>query len=155
MAETIGRAALKLNPALQGLRVLVGTWDTKGSHPYLPGVTLRGRASYQWAEGGAFLLMRTEVDHPEIPDAVALIGSDDDRGEILMSYFDERDISRFYRITVEGDVIRWARNSPHLSQRMTLAVRDGGDTVAVTGEMSRDGKEWEPDLQLTYTRAAG
>jgi hypothetical protein len=66
------------NKALEPLSFLVGEWSTVGSHPMLPGKTLRGRTSFAWAEGGAFLVMRSEIDQPEVPSAVAYIGTDDD-----------------------------------------------------------------------------
>lgn len=51
---------------------MVGEWRTSGAHPLLPGVTLRhGRTSVSWHDGGAFLVMRSEVDRPDIPSGVA------------------------------------------------------------------------------------
>jgi hypothetical protein len=37
---------------------------------------------------------------------------------------------------------------------MLLAIAEDGRTISSWGEMSRDGQTWEPDLQLTYTRAS-
>jgi hypothetical protein len=45
----------------------------------LPGVELQGITTFAWADGGAFLVMRSQVDEPRFPDGVAYIGSDDDR----------------------------------------------------------------------------
>lgn len=63
MAEKIGTKALKSNPALKMFEPSVGEWRTKGTHPYIPNVELRGRASIEWIEGGAFLLIRSEINH--------------------------------------------------------------------------------------------
>jgi hypothetical protein len=38
--------------------------------------------------------MRSEIDEPEIPSALAVFGSDDATNEFFMLYFDERSISR-------------------------------------------------------------
>jgi hypothetical protein len=46
----------------------------------LPGKTLRGPTSFAWAEGGAFLVMRSEIDEPEFPSGVAYIGTRRDGG---------------------------------------------------------------------------
>jgi hypothetical protein len=56
---------------------LVGVWRTAGRHPLVPGTTFHGRNSFEWHEGGAFVLMRSEIDDPQNPSAMAVIGSDD------------------------------------------------------------------------------
>jgi hypothetical protein len=152
MAGMVGHEALKPNPALRALEVLVGSWDTVGTHPHLLGKTLHGRASFEWIEGGAFLLMRSEIDEPEVPSGVAIFGSDNATGECHVLYFDERDVSRKYDISIERNVVRWQRNSPDFSQRMVLTVADDGRTIVSKGEMSKNGGAWEPDLELTYSR---
>lgn len=152
MARKVAQEALKPNPALHALEVAIGTWDTAGTHPYLPGKTLRGRATFEWIEGGAFLIMRSESDEPGLPSGIAIFGSDDGNGEFYMLYFDSRDVSRKYDVSVEGNVLRWQRNSPDFSQVMVLTVAEDGKTIAGKGEMSKDGGRWEPDLQLTYSR---
>ena len=68
----VGNEAAKPNPALEPLGVLIGTWNTVGTHPLVPGKTFHGRTSFAWLDGGAFLIMRSEIDEPEIPDGVAI-----------------------------------------------------------------------------------
>ena len=153
MEGKVGREALKPNPALKALEVVVGSWDTVGTHPFLPGKTLHGKAVFEWIEGGAFIVMRSEIDEPEIPSGIAVFGSDDAAPDHYMLYFDERDVSRKYDWAVEHNVLRWHRNSPDFSQRMVLTVADDGKTMFGRGEMSRNGGAWEPDLELTYSRS--
>jgi len=69
-----------------------------------------------------------------------------------MLYFDQRDVSRKYDISIERNVVRWQRNSPDLSQRLALTAADDGRTMGSKGEMSKNGGEWEPDLELAYSR---
>jgi uncharacterized protein DUF1579 len=152
MPGEVGQEALKPNPALRALAALIGTWDTVGTHPYLPGKTLHGRAIFELIEGGAFLRWRSEIDEPEVPSGVAILGSDNATGDYHMLYFDERDVSRKFDITIEGNEVRLQRSSPDFSQRMVLTVADDGRTMVSKGEMSRNGGAWEPDLQLTYSR---
>ena len=45
--------AAKPNPSLQPLSILVGTWETTGTHPLVPGKTFHGRTSFTWIENGA------------------------------------------------------------------------------------------------------
>lgn len=154
MVRKVGQEAFKPNPALRALEMVIGSWDTVGTHPYLPGKTLHGRTTFEWIEGGAFLLMRSEIDEPEIPSGIAIFGSDNATGEYHMLYFDERDVSRKYDISIERNIVRWQRSSPDFSQRATLTVADDGRTIVSRGEMSRNGGPWESDLELTYSRSA-
>jgi hypothetical protein len=150
---TLANKAQKPNPALGPLKALVGEWVTVGTHPYLPGQVLRGRTTAEWIEGGAFLLMRSEIDHPEMPCGVSVFGSDDGLQELYMLYFDERGVSRRYDVVAEGNTITWHRDDPAFAQRMVLTFLNDGSTIECKGEMKRDGGSWEPDLQLTYARA--
>ncbi len=108
----IGNEASIPNPALQLFKVLVGAWQTTGSHPYLPGITLHGRTSFDWIEGGAFLIMRSEVDEPDIPSGIAIFGSDDVVKKYFMLYFDERGVSRKYDAAITGNQLTWWRDDP-------------------------------------------
>jgi hypothetical protein len=152
MVTPIGPEAQRRNPALEPLSPLVGVWRTTGSHPLVPGTTFHGRTSFEWHEHGAFLLMRSEIDEPEIPSAVAVIGSDDAAGTFTMVYFDERDISRRYTVEVADGEVCWYRDEAGFAQRMEISVAADGTRLDGRGTMSRDGGPWEDDLQLTYQR---
>jgi hypothetical protein len=152
MATPIGPEAQKPNPALEPLAPFVGEWRTIGTHPLVPGTTFHGRTSFEWHEHGAFLLMRSEIDGPEIPSGVAIIGSDDEAGTFTMIYFDERDISRCYTVEVTDGEMRWHRDEAGFAQRMVFTIAADGARLDAHGTMSRDGGAWEDDLQLTYER---
>jgi hypothetical protein len=152
MATKIGTKALIPNPALKPFEVLVGEWQVTGSHPYLPDTVLHGRTSFEWLEGGAFLIMRSEIDEPRFPDAIEIFGSDDVAKEFFILHFDERGISRKYDVAMEGNQLKWWRDDPGFSQRSTIIIEEGGNKMTSKGEMSRDGAAWEKDLELTYTR---
>ena len=152
MTTPIGSEAHKPNPALRPLAPLVGVWRTTGEHPLVPGTTFHGRTSFEWHEAGAFLLMRSEIDEPEIPSAIALIGSDDAAGTFTMIYFDERDISRRYLVEAADAEVRWHRDEDGFAQRMVFTIAADGTHLDARGTMSHDGGAWEDDLQLTYQR---
>ncbi|HEX8063026.1 MAG TPA: hypothetical protein VF535_07395 [Allosphingosinicella sp.] len=78
-----GAKARIANPALKPLEFLVGEWSTEGAHPAGTAETLRGRTSFSWHEGGAFLIMRSRVEHDQFPDGIAVIiaGESGDRLE--------------------------------------------------------------------------
>jgi hypothetical protein len=137
---------------LELLGALVGTWTTEGRHPLLP-AAIRGRATFEWLEGGTFLVFRSHYDHPEIPDALAVMGVIE--GELSMQYFDARGVHRVYSVAMSPGTWRFWRDDADFSQRFTGTFSDDGDTITGRGEMSRDGTTWEGDLALTYRRAGG
>jgi hypothetical protein len=140
------------NPALKSLNILVGQWKTVGVHPLMPGVSLHGQVTVEWIEGGAYLRMYAEIDHPKFPTGLAIFGSDNDSGQIIILYFDERKVSRKYDFSMEGQQWKWWRNDPQSSQRFTVEIADDGNTMVSKGEMRRNNAAWEGDLALTYTR---
>ena len=135
---------------LELLRALTGAWTTEGSHPLLPGAVLRGRATFEWLDGGKFLIWRSHYDHPEIPDAVAVTGVTDD--QLSMHYFDTRGVHRVYSVDAGPGMWRFWRDDPGFSQRFTGTFNDAGDTLTSRGQFSRDGGTWEDDLALTYRK---
>jgi len=144
---------MQVSPRLQALAVLVGEWATVGTHPRLRGKTFHGHASFTWLESGAFLLFHSHIDEPEIPNGVAILGTDDSNPDAgAMLYFDARNVSREYRWTISSNVWPWARDELGFSQRMVLTIANDGLRIEAKGQMSRNGKSGEPDLQLTYTR---
>ncbi len=152
MTTPIGAEALRPNPALGPLAPLLGEWRTTGTHPLVPGTTFHGRTSFAWHEGGAFVVVRSEIDEPEIPSAVAVIGSDDAAGTLTMLYSDERAVSRRYTVEVGDGEVSWHRDEAGFAQRTVLTVAADGSRLDARGTMSRDGGPWEDDLQLTYER---
>jgi hypothetical protein len=141
------------NPGLQPLAPFIGEWRTEGTHPMLPGRTFHGRTTYEWFDSGAFVLVRTHIDEPEIPDGVAVFGTDDAHpGSGTMLYFDVRGVAREYRGTCADNVLTTSRSDAALSQRMQHVVAADGQSIVTKGEMSRDGGAWGPDLELHYTR---
>jgi hypothetical protein len=147
-----GSEALGPNPALRPFEVLIGEWRTTGTHPLMPGTTYHGRTAFTWHEGGAFLLMRSEMDQSEIPNGVAIFGSDDAAGTFVMVYFDERGVSRKYDVTLTGNQLTWMRDEAGFAQRNTLVIDPDGSRMVGIGEMSRADGAWEGDLSLTYNR---
>ncbi len=155
MKAKLGSEAIMPNPALKPFAVLVGEWKTVGTHPAVPGTTFHGRTSFEWLEGGCFLMMRSEIEEPEIPSGIAVFGSDDAAKKFHMLYFDERGISRKYDVEASDNRLTWWRDNPNFSQRMVITVANDGNTMVSKGEMSREGGPWEPDLGLKYSRVKG
>src|SRR5262245_11427551 len=140
------------NPALKQFSRLVGEWVTVGSHPYFPGKILNGYSSFKWIEGGAFLIWHSKIDAPNFPEGVAIFGSDDVTGEFFMLYFDERTVSRKYEVSFQENVLKWWRNAPGFSQRYSWTLTGDDHIIIGKGELSKDGTNWEKDLEQTFTR---
>ena len=162
MNEHSRQGASKPNPALEPFSVLIGNWETTGTHGLLGDTVLHGHTSFEWLENGAFLLMRSHIDDPRFPSAIAIFGSEgaesngavsDSAGaEYYMLTFDERGVSRKYDVTLNNNLWKWWRNAPGFSQRYEGIIEDGGNTITTRGELSKDGSSWEKDLDLTYKR---
>jgi hypothetical protein len=140
------------NPALNELGKLVGEWKTVGTHPDLPGKVLNGTASFNWMEGGAFLLWYSTMEEEGFPAGIAIFGSDDATGELFTIYFDERKVSRKYDVSVENNVVKRWRNAPGFMQRYSWTITDNGNTIISKGELCENGKTWKSDLNQTFTR---
>ena len=94
------------NPALERLRVFVGEWNIEiTSMSFLPDPSAveRGHTSFDWLEGGAFLIQHSEISNPDWPRSIAAIGPDDGAGTYHMLYFDSRGISRIYQMSLSED----------------------------------------------------
>ena len=137
---------------VQQWQALVGTWATDATHPLLPGAEIRGETTFRWLEGRRFLIQEMHYEHPEIPDAIAVIGPTG--RQPAMHYFDSRGVQRIYGFSFADGTLRFERDDPQLSQRFTGRVSEDGDTIACQGEMSRAGDAWEDDLAITYRRVS-
>ena len=152
MSKVSKHKAALLNPALKPCGALIGEWKTIGTHPYLPDSILHGRSSFEWIQGGAFILWRSKMDEKKFPEGIAIFGSDDATGEFFVLYFDDRNVSRKYNVSFDGDVIKLWRTAPNFSQRFTWTFADDNNSIIQKGEMCKDGSTWEKDLELTYMR---
>jgi len=150
----LAAASERLNPALSPLTFLVGEWRTVGTHPDLDG-EVRGRTTFEWHLGGAFLLMRSEIeDDDRFPSGLMLFGSAYEGQPVHAIYFDEREIARHLIITVGDGRLTWQRDDPDFAQRLTIEAQLDGSLVS-TGEMRKSGAAWQPDLSQRFTRRIG
>jgi hypothetical protein len=138
------------------LDVLVGVWDVAASFPLDPPVTLRGRTTFEWLEGGFFLIQRWSVEHPDAPDGIAVIGAAG-ADMFTQQYFDSRGVHRVYEMSLtDGGVWKLWREAPGFAQRFTgrlSGVGEGsGATIEGVWEKSADGSLWARDFNMTYRK---
>ena len=93
------------------------------------------------------------MDDPELPEGVAIFGTDSDDETSTMLYFDERGVGRRYAVTFHEDGFAWSRDAPQFARRFRVTMAKDGRTMRGEGTMKKVGSEWEPDLQLAYVRA--
>ena len=118
----------------------------------------RGRATFEWIEGGAFLLERSDADGPipggsrTPPPTQAVIGFDDTTDEVVQLYADDRGVFRVYRGTLTDEEWRLQRAAPGFHQRFVGVFGDDGRTIEGRWETSPDGAAWELDFPITYRK---
>jgi hypothetical protein len=137
------------DPALEPFDALIGTWDTEATHPAVDAV-VPGMVTFEWLEGGHFVVQRSHNDHELFPDAISVIGAPEDGDGLVMEYFDSRGVRRTYGISLDDGVLRAWRDQPGFDQRMSATLeRDGFEAVYQLAETPGD---WKDDLRMTYRR---
>jgi hypothetical protein len=143
------------NPALERLRVLAGEWNleiTDMSFEEDKNTIVRGHASFEWMEGGAFLLERSEIPDTDFPRSTSIIGPDDSAETYSMLYFDSRGVSRIYQMSFNGEEWKLWRDFPGFSQRFIGTFNKERNLITARWEKAEDGSNWELDFKLTYTK---
>jgi hypothetical protein len=143
---------------LEALEPLVGEWSMVPTFEGMPPADAGAPVIFEWLSGGRFLIERWEVPVPEAPDGIAIIGPDPEHeGKYLQHYFDSRGVARVYKMSLEDGVWKLWRDEPDFSpldfaQRFTGTFGADGKTIAGAWEICHDGKTWEHDFDLTYTK---
>ena len=141
------------------LAPLVGEWRIQAAFEDAPPADIGARVSFEWLPGERFLIQRWQVPVPEAPDGIAIIGADPkSEGNYLQHYFDSRGVARVYKMSFNDGVWNLWRDKAdfstlEFSQRFTGTFSADGETIAGRWEICHDGKTWEHDFDLTYTRA--
>jgi hypothetical protein len=130
---------------------LIGTWDTESTHPLFDGV-VTGVQTYEWLEGGKFMVARSHHDHDLFPDGLVVVGPTEQGDGIVAEYFDSRGVRRTYGIAVEDGVMRWWRDHEGFDQRSVAEI--GGDEFVLQHQLAETRGEWKDDLRTVYRRRA-
>ena len=138
---------------LKRLEPLVGEWTLEAKPPDGPPWPGEARATIEWHDSGAHLVVRSTVEMPEAPDSVSIIGCDAANGTYFQLYSDERGVCRVYGMSIgDGRWELWREGEP-FSQRFSATIGDEGDTIEGRWEKAPDGHTWETDFDLTYRKA--
>lgn len=163
MTEDAAHAQAKLppsqpNPALKPLEGLIGVWEMVLSNAsFLPGssVPVKGPpVSFSWGEDGAFLVWRMGDKALGPPQALWLIHRDEAVPTYTVLYYDARHVSRVYQMSFEEQVWKMWREAPGFWQRYEGRMSQDGQTITARWEKSSDGRVWEQDFDVTYTKVS-
>ena len=143
------------NPALGDLEILIGDWTMELSNAsFLPSRTdtIKGHVSFEWLEGGAFLVMYMGDKSPDTPDAIWLISRDESTPNYIVLYYDTRKVSRLYEMSFSNGTWKMWRNSLGFSQAFEGKFSDDGKTITAWWKKSSNGSNWEHDFDVRYTK---
>jgi hypothetical protein len=137
------------DPALEPFDALIGTWATEATHPMFDAV-VPGSITFEWLEGGHFLVQRSHSDHPSSPDGISVIGAPESGDGLVMEYFDSRGERRTYRVSLDDGVLRFWRDDPAFAQRFSATL--GPDSFEGQWQLARTPGDWQDDLKMTFRR---
>lgn len=140
--------ARKPGPTLEQLNMLVGSWETT-----IPSAGTQGRTTFEWLEGGGFLIQRSTVARPEYPNAVSVIGATGSDRAFQQHYFDSRGVARIYDMTLRDNVWTLFRDGPDWPQRFVGHISPDGNTITARLERGTyPGGPLEHDFDMVYSR---
>ena len=137
------------DPLLAPFEALIGKWDTEAKHRLVDEVVL-GNATFEWLEGGHFVVLRSHNDHELLPDAIGVIGRPESGEGLVLEYFDSRGVRRSYRLSLEHGVLRYWREASDFDQRFTATL--GDDMFVAEIEYAETPGAWQHDMELIYRR---
>jgi hypothetical protein len=146
---------MTISEELDALDPFLGRWRMIPSFAPNPADFPHALTTFEWLAGRRFLIQRWEVDHPDAPDGIAIIGTDSAKSAYLQHYFDSRGVARVYNMSLTDNVWTLQRiaESPDFSQRFSGGFSEDGRSIVGSWESSNDkGSSWAPDFDLTYTK---
>ena len=106
--------------------------------------------TFEWVDGGHFVVQRSRHEHALFPDALGVIGVAESGNGLVMEYFDSRGVRRTYGVSLEEGVLRMWRDEPGFDQRFSAAL--GPDAFEGQSELARTPGDWKDDLTVAYRR---
>jgi hypothetical protein len=140
---------------LEPFDALIGDWTMELTHPSIEGTVVRGQTTYEWLEGGRFLLQRAVNEHPDFPDSLSVIGVMEGGSDLSMQYFDSRGVHRVYAVRFDGKELTLARDDPGFAQRLTARLSVDGSTLTGVWQLNEGEQGYRDDLAFVFRRGSG
>src|SRR5437588_12593352 len=102
--------------SLKHFDVLVGEWNTVGTHPAFPS-PVHGHSSFAWLMEGALLLWHFDWERGGPPSALSVLGHEDSVATCSVLYCDERGLAMIYQMRLAGGVWKLRSGSALVSER--------------------------------------
>jgi hypothetical protein len=128
---------------------LIGTWATEAKHRMVDEV-VHGTTTFEWLEGGHFLVQRSHSDHELFPDGLCVIGAPESGNGPVMEYFDSRGVRRTYPTAIEDGVWTMWRDQPGFDQRFSAKLER--DVIEGVFELAQTPGDWQEDMRVIYRR---
>ena len=138
---------------LEPFQALIGEWEIEMTHPAVEDTVVRGRTTFEWLEGGRFLIQRAVNDHQAFPDSISVIGVMEGEEDLSMQYFDSRGVHRIYAIGFDGRELTIERDAPGFAQRLSAPLSEDGSTLAGVWQLNENDGGFKDDLAFTYRRS--
>jgi hypothetical protein len=148
------------------LHTIAGRWQTSGHVLGVPETLVSGTDTYEVLAGGYFLVHHVDVTVGEHPvRAIEIIGEPDPMsGGFLARSFDSDGNAELMRVTIDEDGVFHFTGGPEVAAaaqptdartnrvRSTLTIADDGRSMAALWERSEDGTNWQPWMDISFTR---
>lgn len=154
--------------AAQRLHTIAGRWQTSGHVIGDPEIPVVGTDTYEVLPGGYFLVHHVDVTVGEhAVRAIEIIGEPDDAsGGFLSRSFDSDGNAELMRVTIDSDGVfhftggaevapaAQPTDAPTAHVRSTLTIAEDGQSMMALWERSDDGTNWQPWMDISFTRSA-
>lgn len=147
---------------LEALLPLVGKWHTEGAQlegPLGPAAPFVAVETFEWLDGGHFLIHRVDGRFGKQPTACLEIVGKDASGLFAQTFYNDGNVNTWRIEPKPGSQLvmsgEWpAGSSPEpFKVRYTMSFIDAGNTLDGKWEQSRDGAEWQTFLESRATKA--
>ena len=143
----------KPSSLIRKLSFLIGHWHTKGKILQgSPGASneIRGMDTYEWISGGFFILHRVDVFMAsKRTEVIEIIGYDKSKKSYFMKSFDNQgEATTMYAILEKPGVLKLGDKK----MKATLTVDKNGDSMIAKWDLSKNGKDWKPWMDIKFTK---
>jgi hypothetical protein len=148
------------------LASIAGRWSTSGVVIGDPTIPVVGTDVYEVLPGDHFLLHRVDVTvGPQKVQAIEIIGEPDANGDAYLARsYDSDGNAEVMRLEIDTDGVFHFAGGPDIAPaaqpasssvarvRSTLTVAEDSASMTALWERSEDGNNWQPWMDVTFTR---